>query len=300
MKRFFIPIFVLASLALCLVSCGGGSEENQITYTSVDGTMVNPANAEAFGASIASNKYKDGVGTIRFKGSVSKIGEGAFADCSNLVSITIPESVEAVEGNPFEGCGNLSAFNGKFASKDHRSLVAGGVLKSFAPAKLQTLEIAGDVTQIGERAFAGCTSLLSMVVPASVKAVSEAAFEGCSNLSSVTILGAVTTIAPKTFYGCKQLKTVVIPNSVTAIGEGAFGDCDALKGVVIPAKVSFIGEGAFSACKTIYCNSEAPAKTEAPFGDACEAIYVMNGGVDAYKSSEGWSKYEALIKGIKD
>lgn len=317
MKKILYIVVIMTSL-MCIVSCGGSSESNQITYTSVDGNIINPANADAFGADISSNKYKNGVGTIRFKGKVTKIGDKAFEGCSNLESITIPESVETVGDNPFYGCDNLSTFNGKFASSDHRCLVVNGTLKAFAPAQLQTYEIKNDVTQIGanafagcenlngvllpeklnsigERAFSGCSSLLNIIVPTGVTTIPNSAFSDCSSLSSVTMLGDVIEVQDRAFQNCKNLRLVVIPDSVTIIGEYAFDGCDSLKGVVIPKNVSSIGNGAFGSVKTIYCNSQTPAKIETPFGDALEAIYIMNGGADVYKSSEGWNKYEEKI-----
>ena len=35
------------------------------------------------------------------------IGDGAFKDCSNLESISLPASLDQVEDNAFEGCGKL-------------------------------------------------------------------------------------------------------------------------------------------------------------------------------------------------
>ena len=62
------------------------------------------------------------------------------------------------------------------------------------------------VTCIGWKAFAGCSSLTSVVIPKGVKSINYRAFEGCSSLTSVVIPESVTSIDRETFRGCSGLK----------------------------------------------------------------------------------------------
>ena len=91
---------------------------NQIWYTSVDGEIVEPYSGEdhnyadaltTFGVNIVSNTYVDGKGVIEFDGDVTIIGDYAFLYCSNLTSVTIPDSVTTIGHGAFGGCENLEA-----------------------------------------------------------------------------------------------------------------------------------------------------------------------------------------------
>ena len=61
-----------------------------------------------------------------------------------------------------------------------------------------------------------------------VTAIGDRAFAGCSSLTSVSIPDSVTAIGNRAFYYCDSLTSVSIPNSVTSIGDYAFGDCSNL------------------------------------------------------------------------
>ena len=80
------------------------TQRYEIIYTSSDGKIVEPKDPNAFGAYIVSNDYKDGKGIITFKRKVTKIGVSAFDGCSNLTSITIPNSVISIENHAFYNC----------------------------------------------------------------------------------------------------------------------------------------------------------------------------------------------------
>ena len=84
------------------------------------------------------------------------------------------------------------------------------------------------VTEIGEWAFAYCSSLTEVTIPKSVTSIGRSAFEGCSSLTKVTIPKSVSSIRQAAFAGCNSLTEVTIPKSVTSIGWSAFIECDAL------------------------------------------------------------------------
>ena len=192
-------VFLLLALASMIVACGGSSKKekvaqqqlppnNEIWYTSSDGNVVKPykEGEDIFGAEIESNTYKDGKGIIKFKGDVTTIGRCAFQDCSNLNSVTIPNSVTTIGYRVFRGCSSLKEFNGKFASPDGRCLIIDGELVAFAPAGISEYTIPNSVTTIGEDTFWGCDSLKSVTIPNSVTTIEDYAFYKCNNLSKET------------------------------------------------------------------------------------------------------------------
>ena len=143
---------------------------------------------------------------------------GAFADCTALTSISIPDSVTLVDAQTFKGCTSLAS-----------------------------ITLPESIASIEEFAFEGCTSLDSITLPNAVKAIGTAAFQSCTALRSIKLPNSLTTIGQNAFFGCTALESVTIPHSVTEIGSQAFGGCTSLKRVTIPHGVAF-SMNAFAGC----------------------------------------------------
>ena len=109
----------------------------------------------------------------------------------------------------------------------------------------------GDVTTIGDYAFAFCRSLTSITIPDSVTTIGAFAFEDCRSLTSVTIPDSVTTIGSYAFCGCNSLTSVTIPDGVTSIGDFAFDKCICLTSITIPDSVTTIGKSVFYGCSSL-------------------------------------------------
>ncbi|MDO5806674.1 MAG: leucine-rich repeat domain-containing protein, partial [Eubacteriales bacterium] len=84
------------------------------------------------------------------------------------------------------------------------------------------------VTEIGEWAFAYCSSLTEVTIPKSVTSIRAFAFRSCSSLTKAIIPEGVTSIGESAFQSCGSLTEVTIPKSVTSIESFAFYDCGAL------------------------------------------------------------------------
>lgn len=108
-----------------------------------------------------------------------------------------------------------------------------------------------DVTKIAVEAFAGCTSLTSIVIPNSVIKIGWSAFRDCTSLTSIEIPNSVTIIGEYAFSGCASITDIVIPNSVTDIERYAFRGCLSLTNIVIPNSVTSIEWFAFRDCTNL-------------------------------------------------
>ena len=184
-------------------------------------------------------------------------------DCSSLISISIPESVTAINSYAFSGCSSLSS-----------------------------ITIPQSVTTISNYSFNGCTSLKEVIFEDGVQSLSlgykynasysnrgEGLFYDCPlekvyigrNLSynsgvnpgyspfyngnrfaSITLGSQVTSITPYLFYDDTTLSSVVIPDHIKAINSYAFSGCSNLTDIAIPAGVTSLGSSAFHGCTTLY------------------------------------------------
>ena len=216
---------------------------------------------------------------------VTKIGENAFIDRTELTSVTIPDSVKYIFDRAFSNC-----------------------------TSLETVTIPNSVTEIYSSAFYNCTSLKEVTIPASVTDIGDKAFgyyryedtwelkkvdgfkinyvkntyghyyatengftdeaclltnelnDGTLKISSYVGNSAtsatyvipgeingkkVTQIGNSAFTVCTSLTSVTIPDGVTSIDEAAFWGCTSLTSVTIPDSVTSIKSKAFFKCTSL-------------------------------------------------
>lgn len=181
-------------------------------------------------------------GSYTIPSSVTKIGSGAFGNCTDLTSITIPNSVNTIGSKAFERCTGLTSItipNSVTSIEKNAFIDCSG---------LTSITIPSSVTTIAEGAFANCTGLTSITIPNSVTAIGEGAFANCTGLTSITIPNSVTTIADGAFANCTGLTSIDIPNSVTSIGQKAFSNCSSLTAVSLPNSITSIVQETFRGC----------------------------------------------------
>ncbi len=190
--------------------------------------------------------------SVTIPSSVTSIGYDAFAWCDSLTSVTIPSSVTSIGDDAFV-CGNLRRITVN-QDNEHYMSDSYGVLFNKTQTELIkypsgntriSYAIPEGVTEIGDKAFSGCSSLTSVTIPEGVTDIGYSAFSGCSSLTSITIPEGVTEIGNSAFSGCSSLTSVTIPSSVTRIGAGAFSGCSSLTSVSTSAS---FWEQAFSHC----------------------------------------------------
>ena len=207
------------------------------------------------------------IGIYLIKEGTLTIADGSFANCTELTSIVIPNSITSIGRSVFEACTSLTSI------EIPNSVTSIGIDAFSGCTGLTSIVIPDSVTSIGGDAFEGCTSLTSIEIPDSVTSIGSSAFFGCSGLTSIKLSNSLTRINLQVFYGCTSLTSIEIPNSVTyidvnalrntgltsieipdsvtSIGMAAFMSCSKLTSIEIPDSVTSIGSGAFKWCRAL-------------------------------------------------
>ena len=132
-----------------------------------------------------------GLTNITIPERVMEIGGYAFSECKALTYITIPKSVMKIGQGAFSCCDNLESIKVEKNNKiyDSRENCNAIIEKSSSAliAGCKNTEVPSGVTQMGERAFYGCSGLTSITLPESVTEIGEFAFSDCSGLTSITL-----------------------------------------------------------------------------------------------------------------
>ena len=250
---------------------------------------------------------------------VTRIGDSAFKDRTELTSVTIPDGVTYIVDCAFFGC-----------------------------TSLETVTIPNSVINICSSAFRNCTSLKEVTIPASVTNIEYYAFgyyddidsseikkvdgfkinyvkntyghyyatkngfsdEDClltielndgtleiskyvGNSATYEIPGEidgkkVIRIGNSAFIDCTELTSVTIPDGVTDIRWRAFYNCVSLKSVTIPKSVTYIDSYAFG----YYYDSDSFATKKI---DGFKINYVKNTYGHMYALKNGFTDEACLL-----
>ena len=176
---------------------------------------------------------------------VTAIGDEAFKDCTNLTSVTLPNSITRIGKESFDGCSNLTSIDIPYGT----TMIELGAFSGCS--NLISITIPNSVTTIGPCAFFECCNLTSVTIPSSMSFIDNNVFYGCNSLTSVTIPSRITSIGDGAFLLCSSLTSITIPEEVTSIGGRAFYKCSGLTSINIPNNVTIIGIGAFEDCSSL-------------------------------------------------
>ena len=119
-----------------------------------------------------------------------------FKGHSEIVSVSIPDTVTNIGGFVFDGCINLKEIK--------------------LPPKLINL---------WQYAFTRC-GIESITIPGSVPSIVPFTFNQCMNLREVYLNEGTTNICAWAFKDCTSLKNVYLPKSLTEINKKAFEGCE--------------------------------------------------------------------------
>lgn len=122
--------------------------------------------------------------------NVTSIGVAAFANLSDLETVSIPDSVLTIESSAFSECSSLK--------------------KVSFPSELQV---------IGNNAFCGCAMLESVTLPEKIIKIGDYAFAGCLKIESVCFSEKLSSIGDYAFLGCTSLKEIQALNKNVSLGS---------------------------------------------------------------------------------
>lgn len=183
-----------------------------IKYTTTDESPITPN---------FSNCLSNADGHLLLDNALSSIEDSAFAECSNLVTISLPNSLTSIGNSAFEGCTSLS-----------------------------NISLPYRIRSIGNSAFKGCTSLSIISLPSDLVLIRSSAFENCISLSNISFpyyrSGIIENSA---FKGCTSLTSITFPNSIAQIGNNAFEGCSNLSTAYCKrSSPPTLGDDAFLSC----------------------------------------------------
>lgn len=220
-------------------------------------------------------------------GNVQTVGNYAFLNCTNLVTVNGSENIVNLGSSSFNGCTSLKAF----------TIGAGCTADAAAIAK----------------ALGGCTALQSFEVEEgnpNCRAEDDVLFnkEGttlvsymCDNKTEYSVPAGVTTIANGAFNNVgSTLTDLTIGNDVTTIGSELFlrNGASSLEHLTLGSKVESIGNSAFYYCaniRTVACDALTPPTIPSQwvfsYGTCNNAeLIVPEEATDAYMNANGWKE----------
>lgn len=143
-------------------------------------------------------QYSAQIRQVIIEEGATSVGDSAFENCENLISVSIADSVQVIGERAFKNCTALTQLdlgNGlvtleKEALRECRSL--------------QFVTLPDSLTTIGKLAFAHCENLLFIYLPDNVTELGEQAFVHCG-LVYVSLTNSINGTRPSVFTGCNQL-----------------------------------------------------------------------------------------------
>ena len=268
---------------LLLLTLPAAVQAQDYTYTTNDDNTITITEYTGSGGAVTIPDTINGL-------PVTSIGNAAFAYCSSLTNVTIPDSVTNIGDYAFSWCERLTNFT------IPNSVTNIGYEAFYRCYSLSSVSIPNSVTSIGDYVFCYCHSLTNVTIGTNVTSIGTLAFNGCWSLINVTIPNSVTNIGGSgAFFGCHSLTNITIGNGVITIGDEAFDACTSLSSVTIPNSVTSIGYDAFYNCTNltgVYFQGNAPSVGCCMFAHG-EHVAV-NATIYYLPGMTGWANFAQL------
>ena len=152
--------------------------------------------------------YQPSVKEIVITPGVTKIGEHAFSDATNIEKLTVPCDI------PVNTASNTNAFEGMTGLK----------YITITPGTTGTMINWGENSYYKRSPWYGNRNNLEMhvTVQNGVQNISSHAFYECSNIDDINLPGSIASVGERAFYGCSALDDIYFYNPDCVIYDSAF------------------------------------------------------------------------------
>jgi hypothetical protein len=130
------------------------------------------------------------------------VGASAFAGCTALTAVSLPDCVSSVGHGAFRGCTALE-----------RVQMPDCFCEPYVFYHCENLKEITPITDIGEGMFSHCKALTTFPVAPGSWIIGEDAFEHCYALTEITIPASVKRIEQLAFRNCLGLKRVTFEHT---------------------------------------------------------------------------------------
>ena len=151
---------------------------------------------------------------------VKAVGVRAFSDDSLLTSVTFHDNMRVIDWYAFANCTQLKRID---MPNTVVSVIDGGF---YGCTSLETVTMSNQLASIGWSAFQDCKSLKSIDIPNSCTYLDYSAFQGCSSMTDLVIGNGIQIVRSKAFSGCSSLQNITIGTGVKEFQESAFELCN--------------------------------------------------------------------------
>ena len=220
--------------------------------TNFDGELsyVEASKVTSLNSVFKGNKYIEDFNELKYFVGLQVIDNEAFAGCSALKTVELPENIITIGDHAFTGCSSLS-----------------------------DITIPDKVSEIGIGAFAACNNMSKMRVSsynttydsrggcnAIIKTANNTLVAGCGGS---IIPSTIRAIEDEAFKQCLSLKTITLPQNISTIGAYAFAGCTNLTSI-------------YTLCTT------PPAAQSHAFDESHPIVYVPQNTKTLYEEAEEW------------
>ncbi len=203
----------------------------------------------------------------------------------SLVLGCLPLTASAEDGAPVastdsfeytlssEGFATITAYSGNTNSVTIPEKLGGHPVVAIAEGvfsghtEIVNLIFSDGLQSIGARAFYGCHSIQTIILPHSLLTIGESAFEACSSAYHIDIGSSLISLGEKAFFGCPSVDSVSLPEAVSSVGKLAFAECSNLREVFVAATYATVAPDAFKGSPLVTVYAPAGASVHTAGGD---------------------------------
>jgi len=250
-----------------------GTCEEGITYKLYDNGVLVVSGGEFLVEPFT--KFNDYVQYIKVEEGITFIGNKVFADLKNCIMVELPSTLKWIDVAAFANCSALETVN----LPDGLESIG---KNAFYFAGLTSVEIPGSVFLIEEGAFSYC-NLEEIIIHKGITEIPKDAFTGNNELTFVVIPGSVKYIGSGAFRSCDKLETVILCRGVESAGARAFEN---IKTLALPDSFqgfapSNMGEpNPTNSSSTVYCNDSSYASWY--YAEIADVIVGYDGFIKNY------------------